>query len=88
VITTEIYEINYSVNITAGVGSQIAIAVNDTVDASTPISVLVATGEISGSAVLSLATGDVITLRNNSAIPFTMDLAPAVSAQLTAMKLD
>ena len=82
------YEINYGISITSGVGSQIAIAVNGTVDASTPITALTATGELFGSAILTLAAGDVITLRNNSATPLTMTLAPGVGSQLTIKKLD
>ena len=81
------YLITYGVSITSGVGSQIAIAVNGTVDASTPISALVNTGEISGSAVLTLAAGDNITLRNNSAVPFTMNLAPSAGAQINIVKI-
>ena len=81
------YLINYDVSMTTGVGSQLAIAVNGTVDASTPITALVATGEISGSAVIDLAAGDVITLRNNSAIPLTMNLAPGAGAQMTILRL-
>ncbi|WP_431603211.1 BclA C-terminal domain-containing protein, partial [Clostridium beijerinckii] len=86
VLVAGVYEINYGASITAGIGSQIAIAVNGTVDASTPISALVATGQILGSAILTLAAGDVITLRNNSALALT--LAPSVGAQLTLKKLD
>ena len=83
-----VYQINFTVSITAGVGSELAIAVNGTVDPSTVISALVATGEISGSFLLSLAAGDVITLRNNSAVPITMTLAPAVGASLTIVQLN
>ncbi len=88
VTTAGNYRITYSVNITAGIGSAIAIAINGTVDASTSVPVLVATGEVSGSAILYLAAGDVITLRNNSATPLTTDLAPSAGAQLNLMKLD
>jgi hypothetical protein len=86
--STGTYKFDYEVNITAGIGSAIAIAVNGTVDASTPVSALVATGQVSGTAILTLAAGDVITLRNNSAIPLTLNLAPSVGAQLTALYLD
>lgn len=82
------YELSYSVSITAGIGSQIAVAVNSTVNASTEINTLVATGNISGKAILSLAAGDVLTLRNNSAVAMTMNLAPGVGAQMTIKKLD
>ncbi|GEM_PF-4801845 len=86
--TTGVYEIDYSVNITAGVGSAIAIAVNGTVDASTPITALIATGQINGAAMLTLAAGDVVTLRNNSAIPLVMNLAPGVGAYMLIKKLN
>ncbi|WP_411680361.1 DNRLRE domain-containing protein [Clostridium thailandense] len=88
VVSIGVYQVNYNLSVTAGVGAQMAIAVNGTVDASTPITALVATGEISGSAILVLAAGDVITLRNNSATPLVLTLAPGVGAQLTIMKLD
>lgn len=85
---TGIYKVDYSVSITAGIGSAIAVAVNGTVDASTNINCLVATGHISGTAILYLAAGDVLTLRNNSAIPLTTNLAPSIGAQFTVTKLD
>jgi hypothetical protein len=82
------YEIQYSISITAGIGAQIAIAVNGTVDPSTPVSALVATGEISGQTILTLAAGDVITLRNNSLVALTVPLAPSVGAQMNILLLD
>ncbi|MGH4052942.1 MAG: BclA C-terminal domain-containing protein [Clostridium sp.] len=88
VTTTGNYQIYYSVNITSGVGSAISIAINGTVDASTTVSVLVSTGEVSGDAIISLVAGDVITLQNNSAIPLTTDLAPSIGAQVTIIRLD
>ncbi len=81
--TAGTYLITWHINITAGVGSQAAIAVNGTVDASTPVTALVATGEVSGSSMLTLAAGDVVTLRNNSATPLTLSLAPGVGAEMT-----
>jgi hypothetical protein len=81
------YSVSYRVNITVGVGSAIAIAVNGTVDASTTISSLVAVGQISGDALLTLAAGDVVTLRNNSAVPLTLNLAPGVGAQLVILRV-
>lgn len=85
---TGTYLVNYNVAITSGVGAQLAIAVNNTVDASTPITALVATGELSGSAILALAAGDVITLRNNSETSLTMTLAPGVGAQMSITRVD
>ncbi len=82
------YQITWDVNITAGIGSAFAVAVNGTVDASTIVPTLVATGEVSGSSMLTLAAGDVVTLRNNSAVAATMTLAPGVGAQFNITKLD
>jgi hypothetical protein len=85
--TAGTYQIDYYISITAGVGSQIAIAVNGTVNASTPVTALVAVGEISGTAMITLAAGDVLTLRNNSATPLVMTLAPGVGSQFNAILL-
>ncbi|BBE18943.1 flagellar hook-length control protein FliK [Aquipluma nitroreducens] len=82
------YKVDYSINITAGIGSAIAVAVNGTVDASTNITCLVASGHISGTAIFPLAAGDVLTLRNNSATPLTLNLAPGIGAQFNMIKLD
>ena len=86
--STGTYKVNYSITITAGIGAQMAIAVNGTVDASTSVDLLVATGTISGTAMLSLSAGDVLTLRNNSATPFTTTGSPSVGAQLNVIKMD
>ncbi|NNJ33340.1 BclA C-terminal domain-containing protein, partial [Lacrimispora defluvii] len=85
--TAGTYQIDYYVDITAGVGSAIAIAVNGTPDASTNVVALVATGEISGTAMLTLAAGDTLTLRNNSGTPLVMTLAPGIGAQFNAILL-
>lgn len=83
VASAGIYKIDYSVSYTSGVGAAIAIAVNGVVHSSTHKTFLTPIGNLSGSAMLELNSGDVITLRNNSATPFTLDLAPSVSTQLT-----
>jgi len=85
---SSVYKVSYSVSITSGVGAVMAIAVNGVVNASTNVSFLVSTGNISGFAIMVLAAGDIITLRNNSATPFVLDLAPSVGAQLTIEQLD
>ncbi|NCC53045.1 MAG: hypothetical protein EOM20_17790 [Spartobacteria bacterium] len=82
------YKIEYSVTITAGIGAQMAIAVNGLVDASTAVDIMVATGNISGTAMLTLAGGDVLTIRNNSATPFTTTMSPGVGAQITITQLN
>jgi len=82
------YQIYYGVNITAGVGAAIAIAVNGVVDASTNVNLLTATGETSGDVMLTLAGGDSLTLRNNSgATPFTTDASTGVGAQFDVILL-
>jgi hypothetical protein len=80
--TSGTYSVEYCTTFTAGVGATLAIAVNGSVDPSTSVTFLTATGTVCGQAVLALAAGDVVTLRNNSAVAFTLALAPAVSAQL------
>lgn len=51
------------------------------------VTALVATGEISGTAILTLAGGNILTLRNNSATPLVMTLAPGVGSQFNAILL-
>ncbi|MNS39444.1 Collagen triple helix repeat protein [compost metagenome] len=80
------YEVSYNVATTAGIGASIALAVNGTVSPSTTLALLTATGYTSGRAVLTLAAGDILTLRNNSAVPITLALAPNVGAQLSLQK--
>ncbi|ODA38705.1 Flagellar hook-length control protein FliK [Desulfosporosinus sp. BG] len=82
------YQIDYSVSITLGIGSEIAIAVNGVVNPSTLITALVATGQVTGQAIIALAAGDVITLRNASGVALTLATAPEVGAQMTIDKLD
>jgi hypothetical protein len=84
---TGIYQIDYTVFVTAGVGSCIALAINGTINHSTNIRSLVAIGELSGTATLNLKEGDVITLINNSIIALTLALTPAISAQLNIIQL-
>jgi BclA C-terminal domain len=81
------YEISWVVNHTVGVGSAIAIAVNGTVVPVTNHNTLTAVGSEPGEATLSLAGGAVLTVRNNSAVPMTLDLAPGVGAVLTIQRI-
>ena len=83
-----VYQVNYSLCYTAGIGAAIAIAVNDAVISSTLIGALAATGELSGSTILFLAANEVVTLRNNSAVPLTLTLSPNVGAQLVLTLLE
>lgn len=77
------YKIDYGVNITSGVGSSIAIAVNGSVNPSTNVTALVSTGSVYGTTILTLAAGDIITLRNNSGVPFVLTTSPSIGVQLS-----
>ncbi len=88
VLTAGAYEVAYSVSFTSGVGSAIAVAVNGYVDAGTVVPVLTATGLISGRTILQLAAGDVITIRNNSAVAMTLALGPSAGAQMVVKRLN
>jgi hypothetical protein len=88
VATAGVYEIDYTVNITAGFGSQFALTVNASVDSSTQTLASTGNQSIGGSVVLSLAAGDVITLRNNSSVAATLTVAPSPGARLTIKKLN
>ena len=76
------YQINYTVNLTTGIGSAIAIAVNGTTVAdSTVIEVQTDTGVVSGTAMQEPNAGDTLTLRNVSNDTFAMAVAPSVGAK-------
>ena len=87
VTETGVYEIDYNVSTTLGVGAAIALAVNGVIDDSTTVGVLVAVGNVSGTAMLSLSAGDIITLVNNSLISITQTLEPNVGAQLNIIQI-
>ena len=82
------YRVSYGISYTSGIGAAIAVAVNGTVDASTQVNLLTSVGNVRGAAILTLAAGDVVTLRNNSATAFTLDLAPGGGAQITVERLN
>ncbi len=82
-----VFQIDYSVSITAGVGASVALAVNGVIQPSTTINSLVALGRLNGTAMLNLNAGDVVTLVNNSLVSLTLALSPNVSAQLNIIQL-
>lgn len=82
------YYVCFVVTFTVGIGAAFAIAINGVVDGSTNTNVLIASGQLVVQVELVLAAGDVVTLRNNSATPVTLDAAPGVGAQLVLNKLD
>ncbi|MDY3561942.1 DUF4214 domain-containing protein [Gemmata sp. JC673] len=76
------YRLTATLNYTAGVGAVIAFAVNGLpLLGWTPL--LTATGQVVLDTTVTFAAGDVVTLRNNSATPLTMTLAPGAGATLT-----
>jgi hypothetical protein len=88
VANTGTYQIDYSVNLTGGGGASIALAIDGVVDPATDIGGSGTAGNISGTAIISLAAGDVITLVNNSAnTPLIMTISPEIGAQLDIIQL-
>ena len=82
------YKIEYNVSTTAGVGAAIAISINGaTPNSSTKVPILVATGQTSGTCILTFAAGDFLTLRNYSLNSLTMVEEPSVGAQLSIIQL-
>ncbi|MDY3557171.1 DUF4214 domain-containing protein [Gemmata sp. JC717] len=76
------YRLTATLNYTAGVGAAIAFAVNGvSLPGWTPL--LTATGQVVLDTAVTFAPGDVVTLRNNSATPLVMTLAPGAGATLT-----
>jgi hypothetical protein len=81
------YRITATVNVTAGTGSALAVAVNGTVRVATNVSIL-STGQTVSDTLLALSAGDVLTVRNNSSVPFTTDLSPGVGASLVIQRIN
>ena len=82
------YEVAFSVSYTAGVGSSIAVAVNGKPVEGTVVPLLTSTGQVSGQAILRLASGDAITIRNNTKVAITLALSPSVGAQMLVKRLN
>ncbi|MDD3392690.1 MAG: hypothetical protein PHE54_04050 [Bacilli bacterium] len=87
VTETGVYEIDYNISTTLGVGATIALAVNGVIDDSANVPVLTDIGNASGTAMLSLSAGDIVTLVNNSLISITQVLEPSVGAQLNIIQI-
>lgn len=81
------YVVSYGAAHTAGIGAALAIAVNGVVTPLTIVPLLTSTGQVSSTTTLQLTAGDVVTLRNNSAVAMTLALAPSVGAQLTLQRV-
>jgi hypothetical protein len=86
VANTGTYQIDYSVLISAGLGTTISLAINGTVDPSTTVGSIAIANQISGTAMLSLAAGDSLTLVNSSGVALTL-FSIGVNAQLNIIQL-
>ena len=78
---------NYSVELISGIGSALSIAVNGVVNPSTVFIPVVAIGENTGIQLLELAAGDVLTLRNDSTVSFTLNAEPGVGARIVLIRI-
>lgn len=88
VVNAGTYQIDYLVNLTGGGGDSIALAINGVVDPSTAVGGSGNAGNISGTVILTLAAGDVITLVNNAdTMPMILALDPEIGAQLDIIRL-
>jgi spore coat protein U-like protein len=81
---TGTYLINYGLSANVDFGSSVALAVNGTADPSTKLPV---TFNSSGSAILNLDEGDIITLRNDSDSAIILAASPNINAQLTLIQI-
>lgn len=75
-------------SLTSGIGSAIAITVNDVVVPGSHVPIVTAPGNAYGSIQVSLAAGDVIKLQNDSSVDMVYALHPAVSTRLTIKRLN
>ncbi|MGG4497180.1 BclA C-terminal domain-containing protein [Brevibacillus reuszeri] len=79
------YQIDYSINYTnAMIGGTVSITINGVPEASK--SIVTPMGEVTGTAILNLNAGDVITLRNTFFAPLTLALAPTKGAKMDITK--
>ncbi len=82
-----IYKIDYGINVINNIGAALVITVNDVVDESTRIHFVSAIHNYHGTAILSLAAGAVIKLRNASAVDIDRPV-PGVNTQISIIKLN
>ena len=90
---TGVYEINYSSNLSAALGTTVTMAVrrNGTNIPSTVISRLLSVGVSSlynGSTIVNLTAGDVISMALSALLAVGVTLGNGVSATLTVKKID
>lgn len=81
------YLVDYQASVSSSIGTSLAIAVNGTVDPSTLALRRDSLGVVSGKAILRLAAGDVVTLRNTSSSALTLSLSPQVGVRVSLVQL-
>lgn len=84
--STGLYEINYSLSASFVITSEISLTKNGTIIPGTSRPLLQSNNGITGTAILSLSSSDIITLRNTSAS--VLKLSPNVNTQLTIIQID
>lgn len=82
-----VYLINYSVAVTAGDGANIALVINGALEPASERPVTGTPSQASGSIILTLAANSTISIRNNSAIPMTLETLPRIATHVTITKL-
>ena len=81
------YEIVFSANITDGLNSALAVAVNGSVVSGSSVPLLTSSGTLSGRVVLILDAGDSVGLRNEGQCDMSLAISPLVGAQVTVKLL-
>lgn len=81
------YLVEYQASTSSGIGTSLALAVNGTVDPATIALRRDSFGMVSGKAILRLAAGDILTLRNASSSPLTLSLTPQVGVRISLVQL-
>ncbi len=81
------YLVEYQAYLSTGIGASLALAVNGSVQPETVALRHDSYGLVSGRAILSLAAGDVLTLRNNERETLTLSLAKRVGLRLSMVQL-
>jgi hypothetical protein len=81
------YLVEYQAALHGGIGASLALAVNGEVDPATIVLRRDSFGLVSGRAILKLASGDSLTLRNNAMDPITLALDSRVGVRISLMQL-
>ncbi|MFZ7120600.1 MAG: BclA C-terminal domain-containing protein, partial [Eubacteriaceae bacterium] len=82
------YKIRYSLSSTQGTNAEMALAINDVVEPSSPITAVASTKLLAGEVILFLTAGDEITLRNIGSLALVVQEEPFIGAQITIIQLN